>query len=1077
MIRSITPWPTVLDRGSGSILIVWLAGALSSFAMPAVPQARWNPVSQRLPVVDGRDIRFARISTADGLSQTRVAQITQDNRGFIWFGTQYGLNRYDGYKFRVFAHDPQQPNSLGGTWIYALFKDRSGILWIGCDQSLDRLDPVTEQFTHYRMESGDPDGSPGPVIHLSQDRSGMLWLATGTGLRRLDPRTGQIKTYRHDPGNPYSLSSNDVRWTGEDATGALWVGTNNGLDAFDREAGKVTFHIPLEDAKQISFYEDRFGVFWVLSDRGLAVFDRKANLLTRYEGEPPAAALTGVIGMVEDRDGNLWLGSLGVGLLRYDRNGQRFVRYRNNPGDPESVAEDKVICLFEDREGNIWTGLHSKAPNHFNPRPPLFEKFRHEPGNPNSLDMDFVNAIYKDHEGTVWIGNDNALVRVDRKTGHYASFTAGLGNRPMVINVIEDHSGALWLGTSGHGLTRFDWRSGQFENYRHNPADPSSLSNDQVHRLFIDHAGTLWAPTDDGLDRFDPSTGTFKVYRADWKNRGTQSYISLGEDEAGALWLCTRNAGLQRFDPETERFTVLKANPADSRSLRDNMVSGVQTDGSSGLWVSTFSGLQRLDRSTGKFIGYDERDGLSGNAISCMLKDSHGDLWMSTNRGISSFHPQTRTFKNYSTADGLPGDDLTGWEACFKSPDGEMFFGGFSGAVAFRPENLRESLYAPAISLTELHVSGSVVGVGGDSPLRRSISYTDRLSLTHEQSTFSLIFSALSYQSPEVNRYRYKLEPLDKAWRQVGSHDRPAAYTTLPAGRYTFRAQAATQRGLWGEPGLALPIEILPRPWETAWFRIAGSGFLGISLWALYRARVSQIARNYTMRLDERIGERNRIARELHDTLLQGFQGLVLHFQAVLDQIPDREPAHQTMKKALSQADQVLIEGRVRVRDLRAEGAKANELSQELASYGEEWAKDRAIAFKVTLAGSPQSLHSVVREEIYRIAREALANAFQHSGASSIEVEIAYNPASFCLRVRDNGSGIDQEILGRGRKGHWGLSGMRERAQNIGGQLSIWSNPGAGTEIDLKVPTKVAYAVSSKRSPWNWIKRGVKGVS
>jgi hypothetical protein len=345
------------------------------------------------------------------------------------------------------------------------------------------------------------------------------------------------------------------------------------------------------------------------------------------------------------------------------------------------------------------------------------------------------------------------------------------------------------------------------------------------------------------------------------------------------------------------------------------MVSGVQLDGSSSLWVSTFNGLQRLDRTMDTFVSYDERDGLAGNAISCMLKDSHGDLWMSTNRGISSFHPQTRTFKNYSMADGLPGDDLTGWEACFKSPDGEMFFGGFSGAVAFRPESFRESSSAPPISLTELRLSGSPVIVGGDSPLRTSISYTDRLKLTHEQSTFSLTFSALSY---------------------------------------------------------------------------------------------------------------------------------------------------------LSQADQVLIEGRRGVRGLRAEGSTANELSQELADYGEELAKDRAIAFKVTPVGCPESLHAVAREEIYRIAREALANAFRHSQASSIDVEVAYDRATFCLRVRDNGSGIDQETLDSGRKGHWGLSGMRERAQNISAQLSIWSNPGAGTEIDLKVPAKIAYAGKRKASRWRW---------
>jgi signal transduction histidine kinase len=576
-------------------------------------------------------------------------------------------------------------------------------------------------------------------------------------------------------------------------------------------------------------------------------------------------------------------------------------------------------------------------------------------------------------------------------------------------------------------------------------------------------------PTDDGLDRFDPSTGTFKVYRADWNNRGTQSYISLAEDEGGALWLCTRNSGLQRLEPATERFTVFKANPSDSRSLRDNMVSGVQPDGSSALWVSTFNGLQRLDRSTGTFISYDERDGLSGNAISCMLNDSHGDLWMSTNRGISNFHPPTRTFKNYSVADGLPGDDLTGWEACFKSPDGEMFFGGFAGAVAFRPESLRESSYAPAISLTELRLSGSVVGVEEDSPLRTSISYTDRLNLTHEQSAFSLTFSALSYLSATDNRYRYKLEGLDNTWHEVGSDDRMAAYTTLPAGRYTFRAQAATRRGPWGEPGLTLPIEILPRFWETAWFPIAGYGLIGISLWTLYRARLSQIGRNYTIRLDERIAERNRIARELHDTLLQGIQGLMWSFQAAAAQIPVGEPARQLMESALDRADEVIVEGRDRVKGLRTTEEKYGDLSETFAMMSTELAAEHAIPFQIILQGIPRDLNPIVWDDAYQIGREALINAFHHSLAQKIETEITFARTELRLRFRDDGCGVDSKILEHGgRPGHWGMTGMRERARKIGARLDIWSRHGNGTEVDVRIPASIAYRGGVKGWRWPW---------
>jgi ligand-binding sensor domain-containing protein len=321
---------------------------------PIVMRARVSHAIVKIPVTDGNDIKFERLTTAEGLSHIKVSHIAQDNQGFMWFGTQYGLDRYDGYNFKVFVHDPKDANSLSGVLISELFKDRDGQLWIACGQFLDRFDPATGKFRRFAV----------PLVRrISQDSAGTLWLATGEGLYSLDPTSGAISKYFHDAKDPASLESSDIKSSGEDRMGQFWVATSEGLDQFDRKTRKVTLHIPLhESLHEFSFYEDHLGVFWIIyaSGNGLAIFDRKTNTLTHYsfyDREPPASGLTGVLAMLEDRNGDLWLATQGAGLLKLDREHFRFIRYRNHLSDSDSLAEDRLTCLFEDNEGSMWVGL------------------------------------------------------------------------------------------------------------------------------------------------------------------------------------------------------------------------------------------------------------------------------------------------------------------------------------------------------------------------------------------------------------------------------------------------------------------------------------------------------------------------------------------------------------------------------------------------------------------------------------------------------------------------------------------------------------------------------------------------
>lgn len=1021
----------------------------------AVPQVHINPTTIALPIVDGTDLRFARPYSAEALSQTKVGQIVQGDQGFMWFGTQYGLDRFDGYNFKVYLHDPGNPNSLSGVFISALFKARDGMLWVGCEQFLNKFDRESETFTRYPVPF---------VTHISQDTAGLLWLSTRTGLYRLDPVTEQIHRYSHDPNDPSSLSSNDTKSSGEDRVGHFWVVNSAGLDEFDRATGKVTLHIPLpEPSLPFSFYEDSFGVFWIyhVSGNPLAVFDRKTNTLTEYsfhEQKPRDTALTGVTSMLEDQNGTLWLGTNGAGLLKYDREHRRFIRYRYHPSDPDSIAQDSVIALSEDQEGIIWVGLGGLGVSRFASTPLPFRRYRRDFGDSNSTGEPFVGAIYEDSQGILWIGTHEALNRIDRSAQLYSYYTtAGPGEGTDAIAICADRSGNLWVGTYSHGLYRFDRKTGRFKRFQHNPADPYSLSNDIVTRLLVDHNGTLWAATWDGLDRFDPVTERFTTYKLETDK--TPWYLELVEDRKGALWLGSSSLGLQRFDPATGQLTGYQHDMNHPGTLSNNRVNSVHFDQTGTMWVGTQDGLNKFDSTTGTFTVYTKREGLPGNAVGCILEDEHGDLWMSTNNGIARLDPQGNTFKNYSTADGLPGPDLTGWGACFRGAAGEMFFGGFSGATAFFPDKVRDNSYVPPIVLTDFRLFGKNVALDPDSPLKKIINFTDAITLTRTQNIFSIGFSALSYSDPATNRYRYMLEGLDHHWNEVGSDQRLASYTTLPAGTYTFRVQGATSRGAWTEPGAQLRIEILPPWWETVWFRATAGILLVLVALAAYNYRLQQLSKTMSARFDERLAERTRLARELHDTFLQTIQGSKIVVDDALDGPADPARMRHAMEQLSVWLGRATQEGRAALNSLRTSTTERNDLAEAFRRATENDVIPRSMSVNFSVVGDAREMHPIVRDEVYRIGYEAIRNASAHSRASQLDVELRY-AQDLTVRVKDNGIGIDPAVVDTGKDGHFGLQGMRERTARIGGKLFLVSSLTNGTEIKLVVPGDIIFQAS-----------------
>ncbi len=837
----------------------------------------------------GPDIKFDFISMEQGLSSALVMGIAQDPQGFMWFGTQDGLNRYDGYTFKVYKTNPDDPYSLSNNYILALYVDKAGVLWVATWGGLNRFDAATERFSVYRHNDNDATSLGDDKVQvILEDSAGALWVGTENGgLNRLDRETGRFTRYQTNPDDPHSLSYNYVSALYEDRSGTLWVGTyGGGLDKFDRETGQFTHYRYAQD-------------------------------------DPYSLSDNTVTAIYEDATGAFWVGTENGGLNRMDRQTGRFTRYRHDPAEPHSLSHDHVRVILEDQQGVLWIVTYGGGLNQLDrERTQATEKgqfvhYRHVANTPHTLSNDYVWSGYEDRSGILWFGTADGLNLYDRQKHKFAHYRhnpddpTSLGSN-FVWSIIEDPAGAIWLGTLG-GVNRFDRETGQFTRYQHDPADPSSLSEDSVRILCLDRTGILWVGTENsGLDRFDPTTGRFTHYPADPDNPyslGNNSVWAIYEDHLGELWVGTFGGGLHRFDRDSERFIRYQNNPQDPTSLLDNnvtviyedsdnvlwvgvtsglevfdretqqfrhytsnpddptslsnpTVAAIYEDSTGALWVGTLGGLNKLDRATGRFTQYREKDGLRNAAVLGILEDdipaAQGgpNLWVSTLDGLYKFNLQTSTFTEYDVGDGLQ-DAQFSISAFTKSRDGALFFGGKGGFNVFYPEQITANPYVPPVVLTDFQLFNKPVPIGPESPLPKAISLLDKLNLTYKDSVFSFEFAALSYSTPERNQYAYMLEGFDEDWNYTTAKRRFATYTNLDGGEYTFRVKASNSDGVWNEEGTALKVVITPPIWKTWWFQtLAGLAIAGVVLGG-FLARV-KLLEQQRERLELQVAERTR---------------------------------------------------------------------------------------------------------------------------------------------------------------------------------------------------------------------------
>lgn len=802
---------------------------------------------------------FECLTMEKGLSQNTILAIHQDSRGFIWIGTQDGLNRYDGYEFRVFRHEPHDTASISNNYIQAILEDQQGGIWIGTlGGGLNFYNRKTDRFIRYRYNPNNPKSlSDNNVRALCEDRSGRIWIGTDRGFNLYEPSSQTFIRYGHDQNNPASLSHNAVSCVIEDRSGLLWIGTlGGGLNAFNPQTGQ--FRRYMQDPQNPSsiasndircLYQDRLGQLWIgTTTRGLDRLDPATQSFIHYTHDasrPGSVSNNNIWAILEDRQGRLWIGTLGGGLNIFDRAKGTFTAYKNDPARPTSLSSDFIQCLYEDRSGILWIGTSSGGGiNKYNPFRTKFQVYRREANVKNTFSSSMVWSIYEEpepKEPVVWIGTDRGLNKFNRQTGEITIYQHQPNNPLSLSNdvvrcMLVDHTGLFWIGTRTGGVNIMDRTRGTFKRYLHNNADEGSLSHNMVRLIYEDKAKNLWFATDGGLDRYDRANDRFIHYRhnpADPNSISGNGIICIREDYKGYLWIGTYGEGLNRFDPKTNQFKRYKNEPGNPSSLSNNIVLDILEQTPGYLWIATGEGLNKMDTYKENFTQYSVKDGLPNNFIYGLLDDQKGNLWMSTNFGLCRFNPETGQVRNYDVNDGLQGNEFN-LGANFRNRKGEMYFGGVNGFNVFHPDSVRDNMNIPPIIITAFKKFDKRVVLG------EAIEEAQKIRLSYKENFFAFEFAALDFTAPDKNLYAYKLEGFDKDWIYCGNR-RYASYTNLDGGDYIFRVKGSNNDGQWNEAGAVLNIRIEPPIWQTWWFRIGAFASLLLLGFGWYKRRVAMI--------------------------------------------------------------------------------------------------------------------------------------------------------------------------------------------------------------------------------------------
>jgi ligand-binding sensor domain-containing protein/signal transduction histidine kinase len=941
--------------------------------------------------------------TENGLPQNTVHSIAQTKDGYIWIGTEAGLARFDGVTFTIF--DKQSTPQIKSNYIRALLADRQGALWIGTADGLVRR--LNGTFTLFTTNEGLPSNT---IQAIYEDREGNLWVATATGLGLF--KGGGLTTFT----TRERLIGGSIQALFQDAEGALWIATPYGVGRVkDGIFTNYTVRDGLGSNSVRAIQQDREGRLWFGSLGGLTSFSRgHFTTYTTRDGLPNDR----IISLYAGRDGALLVGTAG-GFCRFTDG--RFANL--NAG--ESLSTSTILAMLEDREGNLWVGTESAGLNLL--KDTKFTTYTVRTG----LSNDVIKSLYEDRNGNTWIGTDGGGLNM-LKDGRVSVYTTrdGLSSN-VVLALFGDSAGNLWAGTP-EGLNRY--AHGRFTTFT--AAD--GLANNDVRSMTADHSGNLWIGTRGGLTRM--KEGAFKTF-TEVDGLPNDLIATLYVDTKGALWIGTLG-GLSRF--MNDEFTTLTTRDG----LTSDAVISLYEDSEATLWIGTNGGgLNRL--KDGKFTAYTMLNGLLDDTVYRILEDGRNNLWLSCRKGIFYISKSALDdFANgrissiapvaYGTADGMitrecsGGGDPAGW----KGVDGKLWFPTIKGVAMIDPERIKINSQPPPVVIEQVRIDDE------------SITPGDRVELPSGTTRLDFYFTAPSFVAPEKVKFKYRLEGFDKDWIDSGAR-RIAYYTNLRPGNYSFRVIASNNDGVWNETGATLGLYLKPFFYQTYWFYAVCVLAIAVMGTLLYRLRVRGMQKRFAAVL----AERTRIAREIHDNLAQEMSGISVQLEVVARTMPaGAEAATTHLDNARRQVRHGIAEARRYVWDLRSPALENNDLRSALSETARRLTGETTIQARVEVNGTFRPLPPAVEDNLLRIGQEAINNAVKHADAQQIFVNLIFAARRVQLSVRDDGRGFDNQRAANGNAGHFGLIGMRERAEQLGGTFSVHSTAGGGTEVVADVP-------------------------